>query len=131
MTTKTIALIEPGVTYRLPKDFTARELNILCRTVKAHPEIKLAWDDWTEAGRTFGAAEFWTWFRRCLNEKINAKDHAYQSLTSDQERELYNLARKVNAWKDAEGRLHRFYVRLTDIPPEYRARLQHRVSEEE
>ncbi len=105
--------------YILPKTYTAGQLVTAYRFIKAHPDAIFQVDDgWSNARLT--CADWLRWFRECLTAKIAS--HLQPNGRKDNCSWWYNtqrLARKVNA---------RIFVRESEAPQEFRARLRHRFN---
>jgi hypothetical protein len=79
------------------------------------PGGRVGFDDMT-------AAQWLSWFRRCLMDKINREDRRTgRKHSEDWQRETRRLAARVNS---------RLIVRPRDVPAEYRDRLSHRITDD-
>lgn len=85
----------PNVTF--PETYSAKNLLIAFRFVKANPDAQITIGDGWKYGRMNGE-QWMNWFYRCLNEKINATDPRKptgRKAGDEYQTELFRLSRYV------------------------------------
>lgn len=121
-----ISIVTP-VVWRIPVNYTSKQLIYAIKHAKAHPNDFYQTSEW--ASHRMTASQYLAWFRRCLNAKINRDRKRYgrkdggDNYMSDYERSTMQIARRVNT--------PRLIVRKNDVPFEFKGRLAHRIYQEE
>lgn len=116
--------------WRVPESYTADQLVYAVRHAKAHPEDRYK----TREGREMTAEQYLSWFRGRLHAKINRAGEGQERLRrgrkdggdgylSNYERHAMQVSRRVNT--------PRLIVRISEVAPEFRARLGNRLSRPE
>jgi len=110
---------------RIPAQHSVRSLLASWRWLREDPDNRRVEPD-NYAALPLDLRQFRTWFRRCLDERISARsapERPWRKLDPDWQRDAWHAARRVNT--------PRLIVRPHEIPAEFRARLRHRLCEDE